>query len=107
MGIPTSAESTISWLRIRRTLPLGSGKAAMPSNALGTVRPSLTDDASPPELRRTQRKLSGISSSGESTLLTSSPYSPLNVLSTGSSEADSLNFRQNHSRRKGIRWFSS
>ena len=53
-GIPTSAESPISWLRIRRTLPLGSGKAAMPSNALGTTKPSLTEDASPPELRRMQ-----------------------------------------------------
>ena len=50
------ALSTISWLRIRRTLPFGKGKAAMPSKALGTSRFGRIDEATPPALRGTQRK---------------------------------------------------
>ena len=63
---------------------MGSGKAHMPSNALGTIKPSLTDEATPPELRRMQRNPSGISNSGQSMLLTSSRNGRRKRLSNGS-----------------------
>ena len=67
------ALSIISWLRIRRTLPFARGKAAMPSKALGTARSGRTDEGTPPELKATQRKPSGISNWGLSGLVTSCP----------------------------------